>query len=79
MDPHPRLYMLMISVFLRTLLTLKRKIKPLIKKIGKIATENYFKAANKQQIIYDAKRSKKEYGEGDTVGVCIHEVYQEPR
>ena len=30
----------------------------------KIATENYLKAANMQQVNYDAKRSKKEYGEG---------------
>ena len=38
--------------------------------IHKIAMENYLT----QQVNYDAKRSKKEYGVDDTVGVCIHEV-----
>ena len=40
----------------------------------KVATDNYLKAANKQQIYYDAKRLTKEYCVGDIVGISIHEV-----
>ena len=41
----------------------------------KIATDNYLKAANKQQINFDSKQlSNTNFIEGDTVGIRIHEV-----
>ena len=43
-------------------------------KMRKVATDNYLKAANKQQVNYDAKRLTKEYCVGDTAGISIHEV-----
>ena len=43
-------------------------------KIRKVATDNYLKAANKQQVNSDANRLTKEYCVGDTVGISIHEV-----
>lgn len=45
-------------------------------KVRKIATRNYLKAANKQQINFDAKvlHVATSYNEGDNVGISIHEV-----
>ena len=37
-------------------------------KIRKVATDNYLKAPNKQQVNYDAKRLTKEYCVGD---LCV--------
>jgi hypothetical protein len=45
-------------------------------KVRKIATDNYLKAANRQQVNFDAKAKNlvKTYSIGDTVGIRINEV-----
>ena len=68
LDPKPLLNMLMTSVFLRTMLTPEEEDETSYQKFadchGKLPQGNH-----KQQVNYDAKRSKKEYGEGNTVVV----------
>lgn len=45
-------------------------------KIRRIATDNYLKAANRQQINFDAKKANRttSFSPSDTVGIHIHEV-----